>query len=102
MAGWMPPDERDALTQAIAGEDQLKQARGTVTFGSVFRNPRMLHFVAIYFLIQISGYGVAFYLPTQVSAPLGVDLGAGVGLVTPLPRAFALVVGSFCPALGLA
>src|SRR5436190_13967011 len=56
MAGWMPQDERDALTQAIAAEDQLKQSRGTVTFGSVFRNARMLHFVAIYFLIQISGY----------------------------------------------
>jgi sugar phosphate permease len=101
MAGWMPQDERDALTQAIAAEDQLKQARGTVTFGSVFRNARMLHFVAIYFLIQISGYGVAFYLPTQVSALLGVNVGLMVGLVTAIPWAFAIVVGSFWPALGM-
>src|SRR5690349_4671207 len=40
-ASWMPQDERDALTQAIAAEEQAKQARGTVTFGAVFRNPRM-------------------------------------------------------------
>src|SRR5262245_58126867 len=71
-ASWMPVEEREALTQAIALEEQAKAARGTVTFGAVFRSARLLHFAAIYFLIQISGYGVAFYLPTQVSALLGV------------------------------
>ena len=100
-ASWMPPDERDALTQAIAAEEQAKQARGTVTFGAVFRNARMLHFVAIYFLIQISGYGVAFYLPTQVSALLGVNVGLLVGFVSAIPWAFAILAGSFWPALAI-
>lgn len=100
-AAWMPQDERDALTQAIAAEEQAKQARGTVTFGSVFRNARLLHFAAIYFLIQITGYGVAFYLPTQVSALLGVKVGLRVGLVSAIPWAFAIVVGSFWPALAM-
>ena len=101
MASWMPQDERDALTQAIAAEEQAKQARGTVSFGAVFRNARMLHFVAIYFLIQISGYGVAFYLPTQVSALLGVNVGLLVGLVSAIPWAFAILAGSLWPAFAI-
>ncbi|MBI3854033.1 MAG: MFS transporter [Verrucomicrobia bacterium] len=100
-ASWMPQDERDALTQAIDAEEQVKQARGTVTLGAVFRNPRLLHFVAIYFLIQISGYGVAFYLPTQVSALMGENVGLRVGFVTAIPWAFAIIAGSFWPALAM-
>ncbi|MEO8428408.1 MAG: MFS transporter [Verrucomicrobiota bacterium] len=100
-ASWMPQDERDALTQVIAAEENAKQARGTVTFGAVFRNPRLLHFAAIYFLIQISGYGVAFYLPTQVSALLGVKVGLLVGFVSAIPWACAIVAGSFWPALAM-
>ncbi len=100
-ASWMPQAERDALTQAIAAEEQAKEAHGTVTFGAVFRNARLLHFAAIYFLIQISGYGVAFYLPTQVSALLGVKVGLRVGFVSAIPWAFAIVAGSFWPALAM-
>ena len=67
-AKWMPMEEREVLTKAIAAEETAKQTTGIVTFGSVFRNPRLLHFAAIYFLIQMCGYGVAFYLPTRVGA----------------------------------
>src|SRR4051812_4970988 len=48
-ARWMPADERNALTEAISAEEETKQARGVVTLGAVFRNPRLLHFAAIYF-----------------------------------------------------
>ena len=77
----MPADERLALTEAIAAEEEAKRLRGAVSFRSVFQNRRLLHFVAIYFLIQISGYGVAFYLPSQVSALLGTKVGLLVGCV---------------------
>jgi sugar phosphate permease len=100
-AKWMPQEERDALTNAIAAEEEAKQARGTVSFGSVFRNPRLLHFAAIYFLIQISGYGVAFYLPTRVSALLGVKVGLWVGIVSAIPWACAIIAASFWPAVAM-
>lgn len=100
-ATWMPADEREALTAAIAAEEGAKQARGTVSFSAVFRNPSLLHFAVIYFLIQVSGYGVAFYLPTRVSALLGVNVGLKVGLVTAIPWAFAILAGSFWPALAM-
>jgi sugar phosphate permease len=100
-ARWMPPEEREALTRAMAAEEEAKHARGTVTFGAVFRNPRLLHFAVIYFFIQISGYGVAFYLPSRVSALLGVKVGLWVGIITAIPWACAIVAVSFWPALAV-
>lgn len=100
-ASWMPPAEREALTRVIAAEEAAKESRGAVTLGAVFRNPRLLHFAAIYFLIQVSGYGVAFYLPTQVSALMGVKVGLLVGFVSAIPWACAIAAGSFWPDLAM-
>ena len=54
-AAWMPQAEREALAKALSAEEEAKLARGRVSLGSAFRNPRLLHFAAIYFLIQTSG-----------------------------------------------
>ncbi|HWK44294.1 MAG TPA: MFS transporter [Stellaceae bacterium] len=98
-AAWMPEDEREALSRAVAAEEREKMASGKIGFGAVLRDPRLLHFAAIYFLIQISGYGVAFYLPTQVSALLGMKIGLEVGLVSAIPWACAIAAGLFWPGL---
>jgi sugar phosphate permease len=100
-AVWMPAAEREALDQAIASEEESKRIQGTVSFSAVFRNIRLVHFVAIYFLIQISGYGVAFYLPSQVAALLGAKVGLRVGLVSAIPWMFAILAGCFWPALAM-
>lgn len=100
-AAWMPKEEREALSLAVAAEESEKQARGTVSFGAVFRNPRLLHYAAIYFLVQICGYGVAFYLPTRVGALFKVKVGLWVGLVSAIPWACAIVAASFWPALAI-
>lgn len=100
-AGWMPESERVALSNAIEAEENEKRRRGTVGFASVFTNPRLAHFAVIYFLIQTSGYGVAFYLPTIVGALLGKKVGLEVGLVTAIPWACAILAGLFWPALAV-
>jgi sugar phosphate permease len=100
-AAWMPKEEREALTQAIAAEEDAKQTQGTVSFGAVFSSPRLLHFATIYFLIQVSGYGVAFYLPTRVSALLGVKVGLWVGIISAIPWACAIIAATFWPALAM-
>lgn len=100
-ARWMPADEREALSRAIAAEEREKQAAGRVGFRAVLTDPRLLHFAAIYFLIQISGYGVAFYLPTQVGALLGMKVGLLVGLVSAIPWACAIVAATVWPGLAV-
>src|SRR6478672_1601580 len=98
-ARWLPPAEKQALTAAIAQEDRSKQAQGHASFKLIATNPRVLHFIAIYFLIQMSVYGVIFYLPTQVAALLGKKVGLEVGLVSAIPWAFALVAAFALPRL---
>jgi MFS family permease len=46
----------------------------------------------VYFLIQMSVYGVIFYLPQQVAALLGANVGAKVGFVTAIPWLCAVLV----------
>jgi sugar phosphate permease len=96
-AHWMPADEREALSRALQAEEREKALTGVTRLGAALKDPRLLHFAAIYFLIQITGLGVAFYLPTQVSALLGVKVGLLVGLVSAIPWACALVAGFFYP-----
>jgi sugar phosphate permease len=100
-SAWMPADEQRALTDAVRAEECAKETGGVVTLGAVFRTPRLLHFAAIYFLIQICGYGVAFYLPTLVGKLLGMAVGLKVGAVTAIPWGVAILAGSFWPALGI-
>jgi sugar phosphate permease len=100
-ANWMSAPEREALSAAMAAEEHAKQNHGAVTFRAVFRTSRLLHFAIIYFLIQTSGYGVGFYLPTQVSALLGQSVGLRVGLITAIPWTCAILAGCFWPALAI-
>lgn len=100
-ADWLSPGERAALAAELAGEERAKAGEGPATLKRVFTDGRMLHFTLIYFLIQIGSYGVAFYLPTQVSALLGVKVGLEVGLVSAIPWAVALVAMAFWPDLAV-
>jgi MFS family permease len=99
-ARWLDPDEREALTAAIAEEDRQKQARHGVS--SVLQgllNWRIVYLAAIYFLIQAAVYGVVYYLPPQVGHLLGRNVGFVVGLVTAIPWACALAASYFLPRL---
>ena len=98
-ARWLPSAEKQALSAAIIQEEQAKSAHGPSALGTVLASPRVLHFVAIYFLIQMSVYGVIFYLPTQVGALLGKKVGLEVGLVTTVPWLCALAAAFVLPRL---
>ena len=84
-ADWLSPAQRDALEGAIATEAKTTSARGGHALGRALLDPRLLHLLGIYFFLQISVYGVVFYLPSQVSTLLGVKIGPLVGLVTGIP-----------------
>ena len=96
-ARWLPDAEKQALSIAIAQEERAKAASGHSGFAAMLTNPRLVHFVAIYFLIQMSVYGVIFYLPSQVAALLGKKIGLEVGLVTAIPWLCALAAAFFLP-----
>jgi sugar phosphate permease len=96
-AKWMPRDEAQALARALAAEERQKRQTGKTSFRAALADPKLLHFTLLYFSIQIAGYGVAFYLPTQVSALLHMKVGLHVGLISAIPWACAIVAGAFYP-----
>lgn len=90
-AKWLDADEKDALEAAIAAEDHHKVTHGPRTALGALGNWQVLRFVAIYFAIQVSVYGVIFYLPTRISELIGSAVGTKVGLLTAIPWLCALL-----------
>lgn len=98
-AAWLPAEEKAALAASVLREEESRVVHGPAAFGSVFKNLRVVSFTVIYFLIQMSIYGVIFYLPTQVAALLGTKVNLEVGLVTAIPWICALAATFFVPRL---
>jgi xanthine/uracil permease len=63
----------------------------------MLRDPRVLEFVLIYGLIQMSVYGAIFFLPAEVSALIHKPAGLEVGFVTAIPWVCALFAVYWLP-----
>jgi len=90
-AKWLNEEERTLLLSAVESEDELKVAHSPRGALRSLGNPKVLYFAAIYFTIQMSVYGITFYLPTQIAELVGSPVGLGVGLLTAVPWACALI-----------
>lgn len=91
-AKWLSEPERELLVAAIDSEDEAKADHSPRGALRALADPKILYFAAIYFAIQMSVYGITFYLPTQIAELVGSDVGLGVGLLTAVPWGFALLV----------
>lgn len=87
-AKFLSGEERAALCSALENEENAKT---TVCLADAVHNPRVWHLAIIYMIIQISVYGLIFYLPTQVAALIGEHVGFKASLVTAIPWIAALV-----------
>jgi len=96
-AVWLSAKEKSTLAEAIDAEEHVKHEHGPKGLVAALTNPRVLYLCAIYFLIQMSVYGVVFYLPTQVAGLLGRNVGFAVGLVTAIPWICALAAAYLIP-----
>lgn len=98
-ARWLNERERALIEGAVRAEEEHKSAHGPRTVLAALANGRVLFLALVYFLIQVSVYGVVFYLPTQVAALLGKKVGLEVGIVTAIPWVCALVAAYAVPRL---
>ena len=96
-ASWLPAEEKRALANALALEEEDRRSTGPAKLLPMFRDLRVMHFLLIYTLIQISTYGVVFYLPAEISALMHRPVGIEVGLVSSIPWICTLVAVCLLP-----
>lgn len=94
-AKWLNDDERRTILDALAVESRGADDHSPKTAMKTLRNPTVLYFAAAYLAIQMSVYGITFYLPTQIATIVGKPVGIEVGLLTAVPWTFALIVTFF-------
>jgi MFS family permease len=94
---WLPAEEKQALANALALEEEERRSVGPAKLLPMFRDVRVMQFLLIYTLIQITTYGVVFYLPVEISALLHKPVGIEVGLVSAIPWICTLAAVYFLP-----
>ncbi|MDO6416709.1 MFS transporter [Sphingomonas sp. BIUV-7] len=98
-AAWLSAGEKAALARALAsapGDGHDARPRAVL---AQLSSPRFLHLGLIYLLIQMSVYGVVFFLPSQVGALIGRSVGFQVGVVSAIPWGCALFATFYLPRL---
>lgn len=96
-ARWLPALEKAALLSELSVEEDERRAHGPSVFLAALGDRQVMQFALIYFLIQMSVYGVVFYLPTEIASVLGRSVGLEVGLVSAIPWICALVAVLWLP-----
>jgi MFS family permease len=86
-AKWLGADEKALLTRNLDAEERCKYQFRVV---DAFKSGRVYALAAIYFTLMIGLYGISFWLPSIVKA-MGVKGYLGVGLITAIPYAVAVV-----------
>lgn len=94
-AKFLSVEEKAAMKAVMDHEDEIKNEDGPRGIGAALINWKVWYFTVIYFCLQIAVYGTTFYLPQQVSALIGKDVGWEVGLVSAIPWAVGLFVCYF-------
>ncbi len=98
-ARWLEPGERAVLEAQLAAEEAGKEGGEAHSVLPAFVQGRVWRLGLIYGLIQMSVYGVTFYLPSEVSALLGRNIGLVVSLVSAIPWVCALGAAFVVPRL---
>lgn len=83
-ARFLTDEEKKALTEQLAKENAKTE---TTSVLSALKNTKVWHLALIYGTIQISVYGLMFFLPSQVASLMGESLGFKQSLVAAIPWA---------------
>lgn len=93
-ARFLSQEEKSILIKQL---DTEEKAKATSKIMDAAKNGQVWHLAIIYMLIQISVYGLIFFLPTQVGALMGQKVGFAVSLVSSIPWIFALLGTYYIP-----
>lgn len=91
-AKWLNQHEKNLLNTALANDQIIQQDIGKPKHINVFTDWHVWRFVFIYFTIQMSVYGVLFYLPSKLASLLNTHIGLTVGYYSAIPWIFTLIL----------
>lgn len=94
-ASWLTEAERTELQATLDAEAAEKEEALPLTWWRALLNGRILYFCAVYFTIQVSVYGLTFFLPRQIAGIAGRDVGLAVGLLFAIPWIVGLAANVF-------
>ena len=94
-ARWLDTEQKQLLKDILDNENSVKHSHGPASVLKALTDPRVLYLCLLYFLIQLSFYGVVYYLPSQVAAIAKQKVGLLVGLLTTIPWLCALAAAYF-------
>ena len=93
-ARFLDQSEKDTLIAQLNSEESVKT---TSHISDAVSNTRVWHLSIIYMIIQISVYGLIFFLPTQVAALIGTTVGFKASCVVAIPWIAALFGTYYIP-----
>ncbi len=96
-AMWLTDAQKACLIKELLEEERHRRVCDATGLRALPLNRPLLYHAFIYLLIQMSVYGVVFYLPTLVAAMLGRAVGVKVGFVSALPWVCALAATYWIP-----
>ncbi len=96
-AKWLTDDEKNALSAKLALEEDSKKGHSPKGALSALLDMRVLYLCLIWFTVQVCGYGIYFFLPTQIATLLGSKVGILVGFVTAIPPLCAAIAVYYVP-----
>jgi MFS family permease len=94
-ARWLSDEQKQLLKSILDKEDSAKNTHGPANVLKALTDRRVIYLCALYFLIQLTFYGVVYYLPSQVAAIAKQKVGLLVGLLTTIPWLCALAAAYF-------
>lgn len=80
-ARWLSEEQKQALRQALAGEEARKQIR---SWRGIFGNAQVWLLVAVYFAVMLAVNTLAFWMPALIHGS-GIAHDSQVGLLSALP-----------------
>jgi MFS family permease len=94
-AAWLTETERTELQATLDAENAQKEESHGLSWWRALFNGRILYFCFVYFTIQVSVYGLTFFLPRQIAGIAGRDVGLIVGLLFAIPWIMGLAANFF-------
>lgn len=96
-AKWLTEHEKNALSTKLASEEEAKKGHSPKGALRALLDIRVLYLCLIWFTVQVCGYGIYFFLPSQIATLLGSKVGIMVGFVTAIPPLCAAIAVYYVP-----